>query len=377
MAEEQGSQEKSEKPSAQKLKKSKSEGQVARSKDVATMVSLLVTLLLLKIFAGYFFDVLSEVFALSFADFEHQDLAAEDLKLLLARCILLLSLFLLPLAITPFFVVLVSLIPGGWTFASKNFMPNLGKLNPIKGIGRMFSMQNLSELLKSIVKIGVLLAVGWVLITGYLPEFISLQNTHLTNAVIKSLSLAFDLMLVLMMVFVIFSFIDIPLQQFFFLKKLRMSKQELKEEHKNQEGKPEVKAKIKQLQRQLLHRQISKTLKTADVVIVNPEHYAVAIKYDTKKAQAPYVVAKGTDETALYIKQLSAKFGLDVVEVPPLARAIYFTTQVQQQIPAPLFTAVAYVLSYVMQMRSYRQGRRKKPVLPSHLPIPAHLAQRA
>lgn len=377
MAEEQSSQEKSEKPSAHKLQKSKSEGQVARSKDVATMVSLLATLFLLKIFAGYFFDILSQIFALSFADFAHKDLATADLRLLIARCILLLAFFLLPLAITPIFVVLVSLIPGGWTFSSKNFAPNLGKLNPIKGIGRIFSMQNLSELLKSLLKVGVLLGVGWALIRSYLPEFISLQNTHLTNAIIASLSLAFDLMLVLMLVFVVFSLIDIPLQKFFFLKKLRMSKQELKEEHKNQEGKPEVKAKIKQLQRQLLHRQISKTLKTADVVIVNPEHYAVAVKYDNQKAQAPYVVAKGTDETALYIKQLSAKYGLDVVEVPPLARAIYFTTQVQQQIPAPLFTAVAYVLSYVMQMRSYRQGRRKKPLLPTNLPIPAHLAQRA
>lgn len=376
MADEQSSQDKSEKPSEQKLKKSKQDGQVVRSKDLASMISLLVTLFVLKIFSGYFFDTLSQLFALSYPDFEHKGLPVADLPLLLARAILLLLVLLAPLLITPILVVLASMVPGGWVFSSKNFSFKLEKLNPIKGLGRIVALQNWAELAKSLIKVTVLLVVGYTLIRAAMPEFIALQNTNVFSAINASLQLAFNLMLVLLVVFVVFSFIDIPLQRFFFLKKLRMTKQELKEEHKNQEGRPEIKAKIKQLQRQLLHRQISKTLKTADVVIVNPEHYAVAIKYDTQKAQAPYVVAKGTDETALYIKQLAAKYALEVVSVPPLARAVYFTTQVQQQIPAPLYTAVAYVLSYVMQLRAYRQGRRKKPQLPTDLPIPAHLAQR-
>ena len=179
-----------------------------------------------------------------------------------------------------------------------------------------------------------------------------------------------------MLIFVVFSFIDIPLQRYFFLKKMRMTKQERKEEHKNQEGRPEVKARIKQLQRQMLQRQISKVIKNADVVIVNPTHYAVALKYDTKKAAAPFVLAKGVDETALYMRQMAKKHELEVVEIPPLARAIYFTTQINQQIPAPLYTAVAHVLTYILQLKAWRQGRRSKPELASNLPIPDSLANR-
>lgn len=377
MADEKSTQEKTENASEQKLKKSKQDGQVARSKDLSTMISLLVTLLILNFLAAYFFDRINDLFSITFVDFNGADISPSDLPLLVSRCIILFIYILAPLTITTIFVVMLSLIPGGWTFASKNFAPNLGKLNPIKGIGKIFSTQNWTELLKSIVKIIALLAVGFFLVKASIPEFISLQQTNIYTAIFGALKMAFNLMLLLLAVFVVFSFIDIPIQRFFFLKKLKMTKQEVKEEHKNQEGRPEVKAKIKQLQRQLLHRQISKVIKTADVVIVNPEHYAVAIKYDTKKAQAPYVVAKGTDETALYIKQLAARYALEVVEIPPLARAIYFTTQAHQQIPAPLFTAVAYVLSYVMQLRAYRQGQRKKPSLPEHLPIPPHLAVRA
>src|SRR5690606_23817634 len=149
-----------------------------------------------------------------------------------------------------------------------------------------------------------------------------------------------------------------------------------KEEHKNMEGKPEVKAKIKQLQRQLSQRQISKVLKDADVVITNPLHYAVALKYDTRKAHAPFVLAKGHDETALFIRELAANVNIEGVEMPPLARAVYFNTQVNKQIPAPRYQAVAHVLTYVLQLKAYRQCRRKQPVLPTDLPIPEALANR-
>jgi flagellar biosynthetic protein FlhB len=156
-----------------------------------------------------------------------------------------------------------------------------------------------------------------------------------------------------------------------------MTKQERKEEHKNQEGRPEVKARIKQLQRQMLQRQINRVIKQADVVIVNPQHFAVALKYDPKKAQAPYVLAKGLDETALYIRKMAQAHELEVLELPPLARAIYFSTQVNQQIPAPLYTAVAHVLTYILQLKAHRQGRRSKPKLASDFHIPESMTNRA
>lgn len=376
MSEQNSGQEKTEEASAHKLKKSKEDGQVARSKDLSTTISLIATLFILKFSAGLFMEGLSDSFRLSYIQFGHSEIGLDDLDTLLGYNLLVFIKLLSPLLLTSLLVVALSLVPGGWVFSAKNFAPKLGKLNPITGLGRIVSAQNWSELLKSILKVLVLLGVGYVLVRAALPQLIALQRSSVLEAISAALDLTFNLTLCLMLIFVVFSFIDIPLQRYFFLKKMRMTKQERKEEHKNQEGRPEVKARIKQLQRQMLQRQISKVIKNADVVITNPTHYAVALKYDTKKAQAPFVLAKGVDETALYMRQMAAKHELEVVEVPPLARAIYFTTQVNQQIPAPLYTAVAHVLTYILQLKAWRQGRRSKPQLASNLPIPDSLANR-
>ncbi|MBU3057603.1 flagellar biosynthesis protein FlhB [Pseudomonas indica] len=377
MSEQNSAQEKTEEASQQKLKKSREEGQVARSKDLSTTLSLLVTLFALKFSAGLFHEGLQESFRLAYLDFGHSEIGLDDLSLILGHNLLIFIKLLAPLLITPLLVVVFSLVPGGWVFSSKNFTPKLSKLNPITGLGRMFSMQNWSELLKSVLKILVLFAIAGWLLAEATPQLIALQRTDIRTAIGSAVALAFDMTLSLLLVFVLFSLIDIPLQRFFFLKKLRMTKQERKEEHKNQEGRPEVKARIKQVQRQLLQRQISRVIKNADVVIVNPQHFAVALKYDPKKAQAPYVIAKGVDETALYIRKMAQANQLEVLELPPLARAIYFSTQVNQQIPAPLYTAVAHVLTYILQLKAYRQGRRGRPVLAANLPIPDSMANRS
>lgn len=376
MSEQSSGQEKTEEASAHKLKKSKDDGQVARSKDLSTTISLIATLFILKFSAGLFLEGLSDSFRLSYIQFGHSEIGLDDLDTLLGYNMLVFIKLLAPLLLTSLLVVVLSLVPGGWVFSAKNFAPKFSKLNPITGLGRIFSAQNWSELLKSVLKVLVLLGVGYVLVRAALPDLIALQRSSVLEAVSAAFDLTFNLTLCLMLIFVVFSFIDIPLQRYFFLKKLRMTKQERKEEHKNQEGRPEVKARIKQLQRQMLQRQISKVIKNADVVIVNPTHYAVALKYDTLKAAAPFVLAKGVDETALYMRQMAAKHSLEVVEIPPLARAIYFTTQINQQIPAPLYTAVAHVLTYILQLKAWRQGRRSKPQLASNLPIPDSLANR-
>lgn len=376
MSEQNSGQEKTEEASAHKLKKSKDDGQVARSKDLSTTISLIATLFILKFSAGLFLEGLSDSFRLSYIQFGHSEIGLDDLDTLLGYNMLAFIKLLAPMLLTSVLVVVLSLVPGGWVFSAKNFAPKLSKLNPITGLGRIFSAQNWSELLKSVLKVLVLLGVGYALVRAALPELIALQRSSVLEAISSAFDLTFSLILCLMLVFVLFSFIDIPLQRYFFLKKMRMTKQERKEEHKNQEGRPEVKARIKQLQRQMLQRQISKVIKNADVVIVNPTHYAVALKYDSKKAAAPFVLAKGVDETALYMRQMAKKHELEVLEIPPLARAIYFTTQINQQIPAPLYTAVAHVLTYILQLKAWRQGRRSKPQLASNLPIPDSLANR-
>ncbi len=376
MSEQDSAQEKTEEASAHKLKKSREDGQVARSKDLATTVSLLVTLLVLKFAGALYFELLSESFRLAYLDLNHSEVGLDDLPLLLGHQILLFIQLLVPLLLTPLLVSVFSLIPGGWVFSSKNFAFKGSKLNPLSGLKRMFGLQNWAEVGKSLLKIALLAPVAWLLLSSLFPQLVALQRGDINSAVVGSLGLMFDTTLTLLAIFMLFSLIDIPLQRFFHLKKLRMTKQELKEEHKNQEGRPEVKARIKQLQRQLLHRQISRVIKDADVVIVNPQHFAVAIRYQPKKAEAPYVIARGVDETALYMRRLAAKHQLEVLEIPPLARAVYFTTQVNQQIPAALYTAVAQVLTYVLQLKAYRQGRRARPQLAKNLPIPDSLANR-
>lgn len=377
MSEQNSTQDKTEEASEQKLRKSREQGQVARSKDVATTVSLLATLLALKFAVGLFMEGIEQSFRLSLGN-SRGPLQAGDLALLLQHNLLLIVWVLLPLLVTPLLVVAFGLVPGGWVFAAKNFSPNFGKLNPLAGLKRMVGAQNWSELAKSLLKIATLLGVALWQLHFAAPRLIALQRSDISTAIGGAFSLTFDLAIALLLVFLLFALIDIPLQRFFFLKKMRMTKQERKEEHKNQEGRPEVKARIRQLQRQLAQRQVAKVIKDADVVIVNPTHYAVALRYDRKKAEAPFVIARGIDEMALYIRKLAQGHGLEVVELPPLARAVYFSTQVNQQIPAPLYTAVAHVLTYILQLKAWREGRRRaRPELARHLDIPEELFNRA
>ncbi|MHC8306811.1 flagellar type III secretion system protein FlhB [Pseudomonas sp. PB3P13] len=370
-------QEKTEEASAQKLRKSREDGQVTRSKDVSTAVSLLATLLILKFSFVSFYDGLLESYRLSFVNFNSSEISQEDLRLILTHNLVVFIRMLLPLLLTSLLVIAFSLVPGGWVFAAKNFYPKFSKLNPITGLARIVSAQNWVELLKSLAKIALLVAVGWMLVSDAIPHLLALQRTSLPTAIGGAFALLFDTLISLLGVFVAFALIDVPIQKYFFLKKLRMTKQERKEEHRNQEGRPEVKARIRQIQRQMSQRQISKVMKDADAIIVNPQHYAVVLKYDVQKAQAPYVIAKGVDDMALYIRKMAASQNLEVLEIAPLARAIYFTTQVNQQIPASLYAAVAHVLTYILQLKAYKSGLRAKPELPRNLPIPERMANKA
>lgn len=186
----------------------------------------------------------------------------------------------------------------------------------------------------------------------------------------EGLSLYACVMRNFVILFIFFALIDVPLAKALFTKGLKMTKQELKEEYKNQEGKPEVKARVRRLQRQLAMGQIRKVVPKANVVITNPTHYAVALQYDSSRAAAPFVVAKGTDEIALYIRQVAAENQVEVVEFPRLARSVYYTTQVNQQIPFQLYRAIAHVLTYVLQMKHWHEGAQPRPALNRHISIP-------
>lgn len=216
----------------------------------------------------------------------------------------------------------------------------------------------------------VILYLLYSLIQGAITEMMELQAMMLPEAISTGLERYHDIIVYFVVTIAMFAVIDVPLSKFLFNKKMKMTKQEVKEEYKNNEGKPEVKGRIRQLQRQFAMGQINQTVPTADVVITNPTHYAVALKYSPEKASAPYVIAKGADEVAFYIRQVAEKNNIEVVEIPPLTRAIYHTTKVNQQIPAQLYKAIAYVLTYVFQLKSWRSGHAEKPILNKKIPIP-------
>jgi flagellar biosynthetic protein FlhB len=293
----------------------------------------------------------------------------------LAAAMLLVKM-VLPLAVVPFAIVLGALVPGGLMFSASNLEPKFSRMSPLTNLGQMFTAKHATTVGTSIGKAIVLGLVLWHLSRSGMEEWIELQGKPLGEAIVGGGGMLFDSLMSMCMVFVLFAVIDVPLQAFLFARGQRMTKQEVKEEHKGNEGRPEVRQRIRQLQHAMARRSVKKTVPGADVVIVNPEHYAVALKYDVKRAEAPFVVAKGLDEMALYIKRVALEHKVEVLTLPPLARAIYNTSQVQQQIPAQLYQAVSQVLNYVLQLKAFQSGRRQAPPrFPNEVAVPPHLSE--
>jgi flagellar biosynthetic protein FlhB len=367
---------KTEKPSAQKLKKARDEGQVARSRDLATAVGILISLKVFMLMLPGYLDDMRHLFRLVFVPLGEAGDLENAMSTVFSSALLLLVHMVLPLLAVPLAIVIAGAIPGGIVASGKNLAPKFSRLNPLTNLGNLFKQKHWVGFLTSAAKAIVLGIVLWHVSNGSIKGYIELQRMPLDVAIGAGGTLVFDALMALVAVFILFALIDVPVQSFLFMRNQRMSKQDIKEEHKSSEGRPEIKQRIRQLQNQLAQRSVRKSVPTADVVIVNPEHYAVALKYDADRAEAPFVVAKGVDEMALFIRRVATEHGLEVVELPPLARAIYHTSQVQQQIPAPLYQAVSQVLNYVLQLNAFRAGRRQAPPrFPNEVVVPPHLSE--
>jgi flagellar biosynthetic protein FlhB len=367
---------KTEKASAQKLKKAREQGHVVRSKDLATAVGILVSLKLFVFLIPDYLESFRSLFRLVYAPLGAAGSLENAMTVVWSGAAMLLVKMVLPLAGVPLAIVVASMVPGGWVFSTDNLMPKFERFSPVKNLGNLASGKHWTSFATSVAKAALLAVVLVHVVRSALSAWVNLQRMPLPDALLHGGGMMFDGLMALVAVFVLFALIDVPLQTFLFARSQRMSKQEVKEEYKSTEGKPEIRARIRQLQQQMARRNVNKTVPTADVVIVNPEHYAVALKYDTKRAEAPYVVAKGIDEMALYIRQIAAKHEIETIALPPLARAIYNTSQVQQQIPAALYQAVSQVLNYVLQLNAFRAGRRQAPPrFPNDVAVPAALSE--
>ncbi|CND27337.1 flagellar assembly protein [Yersinia frederiksenii] len=364
--------EKSEKPTTGKLTKARKKGDIPRSKDVTMAAGLVASLITLTLFLPYYKELIKESFlAISHMAGRMNDPSA--LEQLLRVNLLIFCKFLVTLTPIPLISILATLIPGGWNFTPVKLLPDFKKLSPLAGIKKIFSASNGTEVLKMLAKCSIVLYTLYLVVRNSLADLLRLQAFPLQEAITEGFCLYHGILVYFITIIVIFAAIDIPLSTYLFTKKMKMTKQEVKQEHKSNDGNPEIKARVRQLQRQFAMGQINKSVPNADVIITNPTHFSVALKYAPEKASAPYIVAKGKDDIALYIRSVAEKNNIEIVEFPPLARAIYHTTKVNQQVPAQLYRAIAQVLTYVMQVKSWRSGLANKPVLNTRLGIPKEM----
>ncbi|MES2490812.1 MAG: flagellar type III secretion system protein FlhB, partial [Pseudomonadota bacterium] len=251
---------------------------------------------------------------------------------------------------------------------AKAFIPDVDRINPLTGLGRIFSINSLIELLKSMLKLIVLAVVAGVAWWSSRSELIGLSSEDTNQGLAHAGMLFTHSFAFLCGAMLLIALLDVPYQIWQYEKQLKMTKQELRDEYKESEGRPEVKARVRQIQREMSRRRMMEQVPTADVIVTNPTHYAVALKYVSDKSRAPIVVAKGADQIALAIRELGKQNRVPILEAPPLARALYRSTELDQEIPTTLYAAVAQVLTYVYQLRMYRSG--PPPVMPDIGDVP-------
>jgi len=241
---------------------------------------------------------------------------------------------------------------GGWIFSTKAVMPKLSRLSLVKGFGRMFGVKAVVELLKAVAKFLLVAGIGLVVLAWYSDSLLSLGHVDTYPAFMEAGSILSWSVFFMCLSLVLIAAIDVPFQAYQHLKKLKMTLQEVKDEMKDTEGRPEVKAAIRQKQREIAMQRMIADVPDADVVVVNPEHYAVALTYDRESDGAPVVVAKGVDHMSQRIREVATEHNVEIVRVPLLARAIYYTTEIKDEIPEPLYLPVAQVLSYVFSLNA-------------------------
>ena len=346
--------EKTEEPTAKKLEDARKEGQVAKSKEIANGLGLLALFLLLKIMVGSIGTSFLESFSMVYnripviCKLNGGASPMGDISVLLRTVMLRLLIILLPVLLIGFAVAFVSdLFQVKWRPTSKPLQPKFSKLNPLNGIKKIFSAQSLVELVKSVAKILLIALVTYSYIKKKSGLLYALYDMSMMQAVNLIGETVIELGIRIPAIYMIIAGADFMYQKYKFKNDMKMTKQEVKEEYKNAEGDPEIKGKIKARMREASQRRMMQAIPKADVVITNPTHYAVAIRYDTEVAPAPIVVAKGSDYLAQKIKQIARENNVEIVEDKPLARMLYANVDVDKQIPPELYQAVAEILAMV------------------------------
>ncbi len=366
--------EKTEPASQKRLDDAREQGDVPRSRELATCSMLLAAGCAFWMLGGRLIAQLGSLLSNSLV-FEREQ--AYDMDLLVTRAAALLVDVLLAFAPVGVLLMLVAvgapMLIGGWNFSTKAFMPNFGKINPMSGLARMVSTNSLVELGKALGKTGLVGYVAWVVVRGKQDEVMALALEPLNVGSAHLGQLLLQCFMLIVAALVAIAAIDVPYQLWQHAKKLKMTREELRQEAKESEGNPEIKAKIRATQREMARRRMMAEIPTADVVVTNPTHYAVALKYTDGKMRAPRVVAKGADEVAAKIRELAAEHNVPLLEAPPLARALFRHAELGDEIPETLYTAVAEVLAYVFQLRAHATQGGLRPQAPTALEVPPEM----
>ena len=356
--------EKTEQPTPKRLDDARKEGNIPRSRELSTAAVYGACVLAMMAFSGMLarggLQWMKQALQPDPGLLQQPDeLFGHAGQLLLAGMLViapLLAIGLLASFVSP-------VLMGGLQWTNKSLVPKLDRMSPLAGIKRLYGGEAVAEFAKSLLRVLFVGAAGTLVMVSSMPLLRGLLHKPLETAIADGLQFALRLMLATAAAFFLLAVLDAPYQRWNWLRKLKMTREELKREHKESEGSPEVKGRIRQMQLQMSQRRMMQDVPTADVIVVNPTHYAVALKYQGENMNAPVVVARGVDEVALRIRALAQQHRVAVVSAPPLARALYREGQLGKEIPVRLYSAVAQVLSYVYQLNDWRQG--PAPVLPA------------
>ena len=366
--------EKTEPASPRRLEQAREEGDIPRSRELATCTVLLAAGIGLWVLGGDLVNRINHMLASGLTLEREQAFDFDLLVMRLAASIVDLLIGFAPFALLLMLVAAASpILIGGWLFSGKALQPNFGRLNPLKGLGNMISTRSAVELVKAIAKALLVGTVSWFVISSQMEELLSLTLDPLTTGSAHVGSMLLTSFITIVCSLVLIALIDVPYQLWHYSNKLKMTREEVRQESKESDGDPHVKARIRQLQREMARGRMMSEVPTADVVVTNPTHYAVALKYADGKMRAPTVVAKGADEVAAKIRELAAEHNVPLLEAPPLARALYTHTELGDEIPEGLYTAVAEVLAYVFQLRAYKKNGGVRPEEPDDVEVPPEL----
>ena len=359
--------------SARKLAKARAEGQVARSRDLSHFTAIAGGVALLSLFAPSLAQTLREALGRAL-HFDAAMLARSDsMTQRLADAALLLASVVLPVGVLFAAVAIAgSLAAGGWVWTLKPIAPQFNRMNPLAGFGRLASKRQLVDTLKACVLALLLGTIGALYLRSHIDSFSGALSLPLPAALAHAGQAMLGGLTLVILALGAFALVDVPLQRWLHAQRLRMSHQELKQEHKELEGNVEVKAKVRARMREMANRRMLAAVPRADLVVMNPTHYAVALRYDEATMAAPRVVAKGADLLALRIRDAAKEAKVPVLQAAPLARALYAHAEIDREIPAQLFAAVAQVLAWVYQLRAAMAGRAAMPVEPAVV-VPAEL----